>query len=144
LGFLSSFILGLLSILLFFVYGLFISLLFGDLSFLSFLNFSDSFFSECFLVFSLGVLQLVDSIKGDTFNGSFLFSFIISSSLCLANIGLFYFLMESSPCGSPSESLSFDFSLLVMKYLKLKFRFLLDKKRKGLPSLATNLTPLPG
>ena len=144
LSFLGGLVLGFLSSLLVFVYHLFVTLSFCNLSFLSFFDFSDGFFSKSFLIFSFGVLKLVNGVKSDTFNGSLLFSFIISLSLGFTNFSLFYFLMKSSPCCCPSQSLGFDFSWLMIKYLRPKFLFLLDKKRKGLPSLATNLTPLPG
>lgn len=144
LSFLSCFVLGLLSCLLVFVNGLFVTLSFSNIGFLSFLDLSNSFFSKGFLVFGFSVLEFVNGVKSNTFNSSFLFSFIISFSLSFANFSLFYFFMKPSPGGSPSQSLSFYFSLLVIKYLRPKFLFLLDKKRKGLPSLATNLTPFPG
>ena len=52
--------------------------------------------------------------------------------------------METSPGGGPSESLSFEFSGCGWKYLNEKSLVLLLRKRKGLPSLATYLIPLPG
>jgi hypothetical protein len=110
LGFLGGLVLGFLGSLLVFVYYLFVALSFSDLSFLSFFDFSYGFFSKSFLIFSFGVLKLVNSVKGDTFNGSLLFSFIISLSLGFTNFSLFYFLMKSSPCCCPSQSLGFDFS----------------------------------
>lgn len=144
LSFLGGFVLGFLGILLFLVYCLFISLLFGNLVFLSFLDLSNSLLGECLLVFSFGILQLVDGVESDALNGSLLFSLVVSLSLSFAGLGLFNFLMQSPPCGGPSESLGFDFSASRAKYLRPKLRFRLDRNKKGLPSLATNLTPLPG
>lgn len=144
LGLLGSLVLSFLGVLLFLVDSLLVSLLFGNLVFLSFLDFSNGFFSKGFFVFGFGILKLVDSIQSDTLNGSLLFSFVISLSLSLASFGLLNFLMQSSPGSCPSQSLSFDFPSLDAKYLSPKFLFRFDKKRKGLPSLATNLTPLPG
>lgn len=102
MGLLSSFVLGFLGVLLFLVDGLFVSLLFGNLSFLSLLDFSDGFLCQCLLILSLGILQLVDGVESNTFNGSLLFSFIISSSFYFPGIGLLYFFVESSPGGGPS------------------------------------------
>jgi len=144
LGFLGSFVLGFLSSLLVLVYGLFVSLLFGNLSFLSFLDLSNSFFCQSFFVFGFCVLKFIDSIKGNTFNGSLLLSFIISSSFSFTGVSLFNFFMESSPGGGPSQSLGFNFPKLLTKYFKAKVLVLLAKKRKGLPSLATYLIPFPG
>lgn len=144
LGFLSGLVLGFLGVLLFLVNCLLVSLLFGNLSFLSFLDLSDGLFGKGLLVLGLGVLELVDRVKSNTLNGSLLFSFIISLSLDFASLGLLYFFMKSPPSSCPSQSLGFDFSLLRSIYLRPKHLSLFDKKRKGLPSLATNLTPLPG
>jgi len=70
LGFLGSLILSLLLGVLVNSLTLVDTSLLGGKSFLTFFNFSDGFFSKCFLVFRSSSLNFFDIIKSDTFNGS--------------------------------------------------------------------------
>lgn len=103
--FLSSFILGSLLSVFIFSLGFSIFSSFSSYCFLSFLDFSDGFFSQCFSIFRTSSFQFADIIKSNTLNGS-LFS-EDSLFLFFAMIGLFEFFVESSPSSGPSESLCF-------------------------------------
>ena len=78
----------------------------GDLGFLSFLDLSNSFFSESLLIFGLGLFEFSDGVEGDAFNCTFLLEH--SFLFLLTSIALLDFFMKSSPCGCPSESLCFE------------------------------------
>lgn len=107
LCFLGSFVLCFLLGIFIFVDNFFISCFFGNHGFLSFLDFSDSFFSQSFFIFRFCGFDFSDGFKGDTFDGSFFFEGFLFFKFSL--IGLFNFFMESSPGGGPSESLGFKF-----------------------------------
>jgi hypothetical protein len=110
LGLLGGLVLSLLGILFLLVHSLFVSLSLSDLGFLPLLDLSDCFLSQSLFVLSLGVLKLIDGFKSNTLDGSLFFLFIVSLSLDLSGFCLFDLLVESSPGGGPSESLSFQLS----------------------------------
>ena len=111
LSLLSSFILSFLLGFLIFINYLFISSFFSNLSFLSFFNFSNSFFSKSFLIFRPSPFDFFDIIKSYTLDSSlFLESFLFFK---FSLIRKFNFFMQSSPSSCPSKSLSFKFSRLL-------------------------------
>ena len=139
--FLGGFVLGLL--LCVFVLGgdlLGVVLLGGEGS-LAILDLSDSLFGEGLLVLGPGSLDLFDIVKGDALDGSLLSEDFLL--LVLALIGQFELLVEAAPSGGPSQSLGLELSAYCGGYLKLKSLVRLLRKRKGRPSLATNLIPRP-
>jgi hypothetical protein len=108
LSLLGSFVLGFLLGLFVFVDWFFVTYFFGGKSSLSLFNFTDSFFSECFLVFRPSIFHFFYVIKSNTLNRSLLSEDFVS--FVLSSFSLFEFFMETPPSSSPSESLSFKFS----------------------------------
>ena len=142
MGFLGSLVLSFLLDILILSDILGCSTLLGGEGSLSLLDLANSFFSEGLFVLRTSTLDLLDVIESDSFNSS-----LLSEDFLLfvfAEVSLLEFLVESSPSGGPSESLGLEFSELFLVYLREKSLVLLLRKRKGLPSLATNLIPRPG
>jgi hypothetical protein len=105
---LGSLVLSFLLDILVLVDNLLVGVLLGSNGSLSLLDLADGFLSEGLLIFGTCSFDLFNIFKSDSLNSS-LFSeeFFL---LVFALIGLFQFLMESSPSSSPSKSLGFEFS----------------------------------
>jgi hypothetical protein len=108
LALLGSLVLSFLLDILVLVDNLLVGVLLGSNGSLSLLDLADGFLSEGLLIFGTCSFDLFNIFKSDSLNSS-LFSeeFFL---LVFALIGLFQFLMESSPSSSPSKSLGFEFS----------------------------------
>lgn len=137
-----GFVLSLLLDVLVLVDHLLIVVLLGSEGSLALLDLSDRLLSEGLLVLGPGSLDLFDILKGDALDGSLLSEDFLL--LVLALIGQLELLVEAAPSSGPSQSLGLELSEYCERYLKLKSLVRLLRKRKGRPSLATNLIPRPG